>query len=137
MRRVIALILFLGVIFASYAEAEEWYKLKEDEIYITDFLLQAEESKEINIDFTHPVKIGFKTDASSYELQKELSNKYGKKIIGFADITDGSNGISMSTVWAGAIECKPIENKIVVKVTNLIDKDFKIVIYKKELDPAD
>jgi hypothetical protein len=128
--------LFLGIISTGYAQNESWYRLKKAETYVTDFFLPARQSKEITIDSTKPIIVGFKTDAiyapNSDELYKEFLNTYKANVIKLAD----KNGTSVSTVWGGSTEFKPIDNKVVIEVSNLIDRDFKIVIYKNDLTQA-
>ena len=134
MRSIIALIFLLGTISASYAETETWYKLDEDEVYVTDFLLQARQSKEISIDSTQPIIVGFETDThyapNSYELYEELSAKYKSNVIKM----DSDSGNSMSTISGGSMMYKPVNGKIDIETSNLTDRDFKIVIYRKNVD---
>jgi len=116
------------------AEAQDWYKLDEDEVYVTDFLLQAGQSKKISIDSTQPIVVGFITDAhyapDSYALYKELSAKYKNSVIKM----DSNSGVSMSTISGGSMMYEPVNGKIVIEMSNLIDRDFKIVLYKKNID---
>ncbi|MFA6281084.1 MAG: hypothetical protein WCY05_01115 [Candidatus Omnitrophota bacterium] len=134
MKKTIVLMLLLGIIFTGYAQAQEWYKLESAETYVTDFLLAAGQTKEITIDSAEPIIVGFKTDLTyapnSHELYKELMSKYKFKVIRISD----KNGSAVSSISGGAGQFKPIDNKVVMEISNLIDRDFKIVIYKKTVD---
>lgn len=135
MRYIIALMFLIETTCTSYAETETWYKLDEDEVYVTDFLLQAGQSKKISIDSTQPIIVGFQTDVhyapNSYVLYKELSAKYKSKVIKMGNI---SGNISMTTISGGSMMYEPANGKVVIEMSNLINRDFKIVIYKKNID---
>jgi len=125
-----AVLLFLVLSIAS-AQAQEWYSLQDGQIYVTDFLLQAGQSKRVDIASSQPAAIGFSTDVSGYAIHKELLDKYGPKIIEFKDINGGT---VLSTVSGGSLQCEPVNGQIAVQINNLIDRDFKIVIYKKKIE---
>lgn len=133
MKKLIVIILLVASAFVSYAEVQEWYKLKDNETYVEDFLLSAGKSKEVTIYSTEPIQISFLTDAAYAEnssvLYRELSDEYGYEVVKFSNISAGE---SISTIWGGGTLADPVENKIVIEVTNLIDKDFKVVIYTEE-----
>jgi len=133
MKKLIVLTLLITIAFLSYAEVEEWYKLKDNETYLNDFLLPAGESKKVSLDATEPTQINFLTDAAyeenGSEVYRELSGQYGYEVVKFSNLNTGG---SISTVWGGGTIIEPIENKILVELTNLIDKDFKVVIYTEE-----
>lgn len=127
MKRASVILLLFLVSFITCAQAQEWYNLQDDQIYVTDFLLPAGQSKRINVASLQPAVIGFETEVSDYAMYKELLGKYGAKIIEFKDV---NGGVTLSTVSGGSSDCKPVDGEIVIQINNLIDRDFKIVVYK-------
>ena len=133
MRYRILLVFLIGVLFSAAAEAQEWYALEDNELYVTDFVLAAGQSEEFSVYADGPVKVGFKTDVNfaenSFELYSELSEQYGDEVIQFSDIY---NGMAVSTVSGGSLQCKPTDGTVDIEITNMADRDFEVVIYMQE-----
>ena len=133
MRYRILLVILIGVFFSAAVQAQEWYALGDNEVYVTDFLLAAGESEEFSVYADGPVKIGFKTDVNfadnGFDLYSELSERYGNEVINFSDIY---NGLAVTTVSGGALQCKPADGTVEVEITNMTDRDFEVVLYLEE-----
>ena len=133
MRYRILLVVLIGVLFSAAAQAQEWYALEDNEVYVTDFVLAAGQSEEFGIYADGPVKIGFKTDVNfaenSFELYSELSEQYDTEVINFSDIY---NGMAVTTVSGGSLQCKPDDGTVDIEITNMTDRDFEVVIYMEE-----
>lgn len=133
MKNLIALVCLTGILFAGHAQAQEWYTLEDNEVYVADFSLEAGQTEEFSVEADEPVKVGFKTDVNfgenSFERYGELSEQYGYEVIKFSDTNAGT---AVTTVSCGALNCRPVEGSVEIEITNLSDEDFEVVIYMEE-----
>ena len=90
-----------------------------------DFVLKAEESREITVDSGEEIWVGFKSDApfESFEKYKE---DYPVKL------EQKESGHYISSLFGGATKFKPKEGKIDLTISNSSKEDFKVVIYTKK-----
>lgn len=130
--KTVAIVLLAFINICSvYGATKTWYELKEDELYVADFLLQAGKSKKIVIGSANPLEVGFKIEASfapdSNALYQQLSKEYKGYVI---RLTDNIGGNSVTSIMGGSLKCQPRKGKIIIEVANLTDKAIKVVIYK-------
>ncbi len=119
-----------SLVLGGYALAEVWYQIDADEKYVADFVLGSGQEKEITVDSSKTLEVGFRDDVVGFDQYKEMQAKYGVDVVKLLNVHSGN---SLSSIVGGAFEVKPVDGKLRVTVKNLIDKELKVMVYTKEV----
>ncbi len=121
---VTSLLLFLYSNNAGFSQTK-WYNLNATEQYITDFKLNAGNTKTFAINTNTEIWAGFKSDATHEQFQKY------KRFYPIEFAVEGLGSFS-DLYGGGSVLCKPVDGKIKITISNNSQHNFKIVVFTKE-----
>ena len=105
----------------SKAAPEKWFRLEPMDVYIEDFSLPPNETKQIEIATGEPLSVGLKTDAS---LNLKKGNKYVR-------LTQMGTAHSIGTLIGASRVFNPSGGKLILLVKNETDAALRVVIFKR------
>ena len=126
--------IFLGLLAAAIflsqsklgSAQEHWHDLGDDEEYVADYILDPGDSKTVTIYSEKEVQIGFKTNATGEQINKYKKDKSHK--VSFIQDQTGKGMIGVSS--AGESTFSPIDEKIVITLSNTTNETFKMIVYR-------
>lgn len=131
----LCLSLLLFFLDTSYPQTEaKWYSLKENQHYVTDFVLKAGETKTCIIQSDRTIWVGFISDATDEQSKKYLPfldpiNRIWSPARLPIKLSEPEGGVYLYSLSRGATLFPPTDGKIVISLTNESQETFKIVVY--------
>jgi len=120
-RKTTGFVLIASLCWIMIGAGGSWFSLAPSERYVSDFTLQPNQTKEISIKSQKNQHVMFRVDATGESMDSIARGPY--------PITMMQVGRERSvSSFYGGLDCKPINEKIKLRLANTSKKSYKVLV---------